>query len=811
MGQKKISKINDDFDLSLLIYILSKTWYVVVISVILFFSGAWLYLRYTPNLYEATAVIQIESENQPDVFQDQAKLYSNFNQLAGKIDFLRSTTFLERALSKLPLDITYHYKGTILRNELYRNSPFLVNIHHFSPDLFGQHIELNFNGNNEINVSYEFRGQLNKHKVSILGEKTIIVAPYFSVDLIIENPKALTNGESYSFVVFSKESIVRETSSKIKASILSEASKTIEIKYQDSHPGKASDVVNMVANDFSEYDKIKKQENADKIINYIDEQLNLLEEELFRSQNDIQDYKKENNIEAFEVRSTQIIQQKIEDLNSEIAKLNYEESILQRINETVRKNEELDIYLFMADIFGSNYQGALSALLANLQSLLMQREQLAYSYTQNSGQIKQLDYQIEIQKKILTESIRSFISNIGVKRKQSQNQLDKFMFELTLQLDNSKALELKKFQRILMINETYYNQLIETKTKYSIAKASYISQNIILEKSRTPAIPISPQRTQIYIFSLLIGLFIGLGYIAYRYLFYSNIDTVSDIRKHSDVALLGVVPHVSQEMVHSLLLVDKEPKSMLAESMRGLRTNMQFISNDSSKKVISITSTVPSEGKTFVAVNLAGIIAYSGKKVIVLDLDMRKPKIHKAFSDPDNLFANNKGMSNILSGMEDYKDCINVSSLPTLHFITAGTIPPNPSELILSDRMTKLIEDLKTEYDYIVTDNPPIGLVTDAMHSLKTADYPIYVFKAGYSKRLFVQNLDYLWDECDIKNLSFVLNSVDNSNNRYGYGKRYGGYYYGSRYSYGYNYGYYEEKTKEKKSKVKKITNLFNF
>ena len=124
--------------------------------------------------------------------------------------------------------------------------------------------------------------------------------------------------------------------------------------------------------------------------------------------------------------------------------------------------------------------------------------------------------------------------------------------------------------------------------------------------------------------------------------------------------------------------------------------------------------------------------------------------------------------------------------------------------------MSKLIEDLKTEYDYIITDNPPIGLVTDAMQTLKTADYPIYVFKAGYSKRIFVQNLDYLWDECNMKNLSFVLNSVDNNNNRSGYGKKYGGYYYSSRYSYGYNYGYYEEKPKEEKKKINKISKLFN-
>ena len=270
---------------------------------------------------------------------------------------------------------------------------------------------------------------------------------------------------------------------------------------------------------------------------------------------------------------------------------------MDKINTSVSGNKDIDVYSFLADIIGSNYQGALSAILTNLQSLLLQREQAAYSYTKESGHVKQLDYQIDIQKRVLTESILSFKNNIDVKAKQLRTELNALTQELLMQVDNTKALELKKFSRIMTINETYYNQLIETKTKYSIAKVGYVSQNIILEKSKTPAVPISPKRNQIYFLSVIVGFLLGIGYIAYRYLFYSNIDTVSDIRKYSNVALLGTIPMVKREMRYSQLLVDKESKSILAEAMRGLRTNMQFISSGSDQGIISITSTIPSEGK----------------------------------------------------------------------------------------------------------------------------------------------------------------------------------------------------------------------
>ncbi len=246
--------------------------------------------------------------------------------------------------------------------------------------------------------------------------------------------------------------------------------------------------------------------------------------------------------------------------------------------------------------------------------------------------------------------------------------------------------------------------------------------------------------------------------------------------------------------------------------MRAIRTNLQFIDNSEGPKVISITSTISGEGKTFVGINLAGIIAYSGKKVVVLDLDMRKPKIHKAFSEPNNIISNSKGMSEILSGIESYKLCIQKSRVDNIDFITAGTIPPNPSELILSDAMDILLDELKKEYDYIIIDNPPIGLVTDAMKNLQRADFPIYVFKSNYSKRFYIANLDFLYNDCNIKKMSLVLNGFDFSNiygDKYGSKKGYGKYStYG--YGYGYGYGYYEDSENESDRRIKNKFSLFS-
>jgi len=795
MSNKKISKINDEFDFLLLMKIIKRHWYVVLLVVGFIVFGSWVYLRYTPNVYEASAIIQVEEEN-PTQFFDQEKMApAANNDLAKKIDFLRSSAFLNIALSKLPLETSYFYNGTILSRELYKDSPFKTQISKIDSSFYGNPIELKFQDKENLTAKY----QINKKNFSI-SSKAINGVFYLntnSFNLLIEitNISGLEFKEKYSIVFHNPQTISSIYLPMLNVNVLNDAAKTIKITVKDNNPHKANDIANVIASEFREYDKLKKQESANNIISYIDEQLALIEDSLYSSEDKIEVYKKNHGIESIELKPLSAIQQKISESENSINKLNYDERLLGDILKSVKAEKNIDIYQFLAQIIGSEYQGSLSVLLTQIQSLLLQKEQLMYDYTANSGQIKQLSYQIEIQKKILSEAIRNFKTNIIAKRSQIKSELTALTNEILMKEDNTKTIELKKLKRVSSINETFYNQLIEAKTKYSILKAGYTSQNIILEQSKSNMEPTSPKKIQTYLIGLLFGLLISFGFIAIKYLFYNEISSIADIAKYTDVPVLGMVPLYPLSLPFSQLIVDKEPKSQLAEGMRTIRTNLQFIDNSEGSKVISITSTISGEGKTFVGINLAGIIAYSGKKVIVLDLDMRKPKIHKAFSEANNIVPNRKGMSEILSGIEPFKSCIQKSRVANIDFITAGTTPPNPSELILSDAMDNLISSLKKEYDFIIIDNPPIGLVTDAMKNMQRADFPIYVFKSNYSKRFYIANLDFLYTECKISKMSLVLNGFDFSSmygGKYGSKKGYGKYSsYG--YGYGYGYGYYEE------------------
>ncbi len=229
-----------------------------------------------------------------------------------------------------------------------------------------------------------------------------------------------------------------------------------------------------------------------------------------------------------------------------------------------------------------------------------------------------------------------------------------------------------------------------------------------------------------------------------NYIKNDKITALHEIHKYSNIEIstLGFIPFVKEKMDISQLIVDKRPKSMLTESFRAIRTNLQFINNDLNSKIIAVSSTISGEGKTFIAINLGGIIAFTGKRVVVIDLDMRKPKIHLALGT-----KNKNGMSEILSKKNKIEDCIKTSSLENLDFITAGTLPPNPSELIISETFDKTLDKLKKAYDIIIVDNPPVGLVTDGIPVLQKADYPIYIFKANYSRKNFVQNVEKLIKE----------------------------------------------------------------
>ncbi len=782
---KKISTLNDELDIKLFLYIAKRNILFPIAFVILAVTGAYLYLRYTQPVFQTSAILQLSTENQASRILPTATLYEE--DIAKQIELLRSSVFLQRALSQLPLEISYYTKGTVLNNELYKNAPFTVDVKVKNPRIYGVPVYIDFSGGGTISMSYTLAGQPQKRLEHKAGN--LLKTPDFEMQVDVFNFRAILEQQnifsrnSYFFVINNPETIASRYASDIRINVLNAAAKTILISSTGTNAQKTSDIVNAIVEEFNIYDLEKKAESANNVLTFIDMQLDLVFDKLTESELELDSFKKEHRIDEASITPLPAMQSRIGDFESQIVNLELEKSIFHEIENSLADEENVDIYRLIAILAGSEFHGSISGRLASLQDLLLEREKILYEVTPGSRQVEAIDYQVSIQKRIILESIITLRNNLESRATDLQSRIQDYEQLLQNRASRYNVIEFSRLQRIHSINERFYNQLVEKKAEYSISKAGYVSQSMILERSRTPGRPIWPIPRNIYISSLMAALFMGLGVILLKYLFYNEIPSLHDVLKYTNAPILGVIPKYKSEIPRNQLLVLKKPKSLIAESLRSIRTNLQFINNEEGSKMVAVTSTISGEGKTFFAMNLAGILAFSNKKVIVIDLDMRKPKIHLGFN-----VENLKGVSTILSGMDQIEDCIQPSRVENLDFITAGPVPPNPSELILTEQMDKMVNQLKKRYDYVIIDNPPVGIVTDGMKSVLMADYPIYLLKANYSKRIFIQNINRLISESAINKLSIVLNAVDQEYSSYGYDKGYAYGYYG-----GYGYGYYEE------------------
>jgi tyrosine-protein kinase Etk/Wzc len=797
--KERISNFSGEFELGLFLFIARKS----IFWIILFFSiatgASYLYLRYTPPIFESSSIIQIQTSNQANKLLNIENVYGSENSLAEAVEVLRSKVFLKRVLSKLPLQTSYFSEGTFKNNELYKSSPFKIEVKGDYSKITGTKIYVDFITPAQGTVNFLYQGR--SYSKNYITNQWISF-PQFDLKITITDYNEIQKQQNavkentFYFTVNDTNSIVNQYFSAVEAKLLNADAKTISIIFKDINPQKAADVVTAMTQEYTAFDIERKSESSKGIIQFIDQQLDVVYDKLKISESSIQDFKKTNKVKDDQEDITSINATRINGLEDQIISLELEENVLNKIESNINNNKSIDTYTLLAMLAGTETESTITTAVNELHKLLIQKEEMLYQVTPNSEAIRAIDFQIDIQKKLLKESIVSIKSNIQIRKENLTKKIAEFEGKYNKLPENE--IEYGRLQRLFSINEKYYTLLLEKKTEYSISKAGFVSQNVVLEKADIPSSPVTPNKKNTFSIYLLIATLLSLFLVLIRYLSHDEINSLNEITKHTSasISILGIIPKSKKEIPVSQLLVDKSPKSIIAESFRSVRTNLQFISNEPGPKTIALTSTISGEGKTFVAINLAGIIAFSGKKVIIIDLDMRKPKIHIGFNT-----HNTKGMSTLLIGKDSIQETVQKSNLENLDFITAGPIPPNPSELIISSKMDELITQLKTIYDFIIIDNPPVGLVSDGISVIQKADYPIYIFRSDYSKRSFIQKLDSLYNEMNIKKLSVILNGVDVERKNYGY--NYG---YGYGYGYGQGYGYYEENIslKTKKNKFKK-------
>lgn len=790
--KQRLENFSNNLDIGLLLNIISKLkwWYVLFFGI----SGiiVFLYLRYSERIYQSQSIIQISNSDANQILQINPISSESNNKIAEAIEQIHSKNFLERIVDALNLQISYYNEGTFKNHELYKNSPYFVDVHIKNNQLFGRKIYVKFlpdlkSGTIEI--------QNNNQNNTIIPFQTNTWIKHDWLDFHIhlnenKNIKSIQQdialNEKTFFIVFTKDAVASYLQKKLEVKPLNDLAQTISIAIKDVNPQKTTEIVNTIAQEYLLYDVERKSESSKNILNFINQQLSIVFEELKNSETKLNEFKKNNNIvntsenNAFNTSQSQIYS----SVQEQLLQIELNEKILDEILNNIQTQKNIDLYQLISLANGTAYDESIKNITSGIQKLLSDKENLLYQVTPNSEQIKMINYQIETQKKLLIETLYALKQKY---RTQYKNLLERKNEVKTQVYPNTETdVELARLTRIYSINEKYYTLLLEKKTEYSISKAGFVSQNIILEKAYNAQF-VSPSKKTSITIGLLSAFLLSFLLIFFKYISNDYIYSLSNITKatNANVSILGIIPKYDKKMEVSQLVVDKNSKSIIAEAFRSIRSNLHFIENKPGSKLIVLTSTISGEGKTFVAVNLAGILEMANNKVIIIDLDMRKPKIDKSMN-----LSNEKGMSTILSGIHKIEECIQQGSLPNLKVITAGPIPPNPSELILSDKMNHVLDYLKSNYDYVIIDNPPIGLVSDATPILQKADIPIYVFRANYSKENFVQIYDRLKNENKISKLSVILNGIDINKKTYGYNYGYG---YGYGYVYGKQSNYYTE------------------
>lgn len=746
------SSPNENIDFNKLKIVIRNNWVWIALIFIAVNAGAYLFIRYTKNIYESESSLKLDIKKDArelgikSMVEDQ-----NLNLLAGEIEIIRSKLFLNRVLDEGNFETSFFSVGRVLNEELYRNAPAAITYLNKNHPLYNTPISFQETSPKGFDISMpgnkKVSGRYNQ-MVSLGG-----------MDLILTRNNKFQKGDEigYFFIVHSRDVLLNEISRNLTAEPLNFNANTVRVSFKDYNPFKAQDVLNKIDTIYLQYSNEQKNLANKQKLDWVTRELGLIEKKM----EDYEDY-----FENF------TLQNKTNDLDEDLRKTIH---AITRIDsqrfEYTRKITELNRLiegvhagkLVLSFALRQSLPEILNRQLDNLQQLQLEQEKLKLSYKEITFAYRQKEKNIEAVRsktKVQLDELRNRWIEDLKRINQQKTALEKEFAGLP-----DKNTEYSKNQRFYKLYEEFYLTLMQSKSEFEIAEAGSIPDFKILSPATYPATPISPNKYMIAGIGLVASIMLSFLFVGIIYLLNNRITNLYELEKVRMAPVLGAVPMSRYLNGQGLHILD-HPKSMVSESIRTLRTNLDFFNLSTAKKVIAISSTVSGEGKSFIAMNLGAVMALSRKKVVLVDLDMRKAKVNLPFKSPDL----SKGVSTILIRKNTWQDSIMNTALENLDYLPSGPHPPNPSELLMNDEFSDLLLDLKKHYDIIILDTPPVGLVTDGIMAMKRADVSLYVFRANYSKKEFLHNLQRIININKFSNITTLLNAVAAPGKTYGYG-----------------------------------------
>lgn len=771
-------------DIKALWRVVAKNWYIVLIFLVLSYVISVFYAYRLTNVYAASTQILLKSfdeYNPGSVISDQGSVYKLYVDNSNEKRIIQSRDLIQQTVKKLKLDVSYYIEGRVKVTEVYEGTPFKVEVININPSFYEKEIQLKILSPSQFKLSFV--------KDDNTFEKTYkfdheVVEPEFSFIIhqngtLNERTVKSLSSINYFFQVHSLNMLVNSYLRSITVEN-PEYTNILQVTMQDVIVERAKQFLDTLSDVYIKNTLKQRIEVNENTVVYIDKQMEDVVGALNSIEDTMQYFRERYNILDLDKEQTEYFN-KLSSFDTQKSVLILYLGALNSLEEYIIQNKDPEF--LPPDVYVNSEDEFLIRSTSELYSKQILRNQTLNSSTEISSPIKNLDKEIDLLKK----NLLTYISNSRVALKSRiadvDNEIAKYVGDIkTIPFKERGLLNIQRKQKV---NEDMYLFLLQKRANTIIGRAAIVPLTKIIETSRSIGL-IKPNKEKITLYFVGVGLILSLLLVFVRVLFYEKVESVEELKQKTDLPILGEILFNSQ-IKELLIAVESDPKSPITESFRTIRTNLQYMAADSASKVIIITSNSPGEGKTFCSINLAAILAKAGKKVLLLELDLHKPRIQKGLDMKSDI-----GISTILINKTGIQECILDTPIENMQVILSGPTPPNASELILSPQMKEIFEYGRQHYDYVITDTPPVGLISDALVMMRLADATLFVINTKFSYRESINNAHEIVAANKFSNFGFILNGVKRKKskyyyNRYAYGYGYG---YGGRYGYGGYSGY---------------------
>lgn len=774
-------------------YLIHWPWFVV--SIIICIACAWGYLRLTTPIYNITATVLIKDEKKGGGANMSSELekmglegfVSSSNNVDNEIEVLRSKSLAREVVNNLGLFVTYMDEDEFPSKELYHTSPVLVSLTHQEADKLPGRMEINMilqpTGALGVQITVgekEYRKQFDKLPAVFPTDEGTVAFFANNDTLSAVRPENITKERHITAFINRPFSVSKGYVNSLSIAPTSKTTSVVVISLENTNTRRGRDYINKLLEMYNINANNDKNEVAQKTAEFIDERIGIISKELGSTEQDLENFKRSAGIT---------------DLSSEaqIALTGNAEYEKKRVENQTQINLVMDLQRYMKgneyEVLPSNIglQDAASAgAIDRYNQMLVERKRLLRTSTENNPTIINLDTSIRAMRTNVQATLDATLKGLQITKEDLAREASRYSRRI-----NDAPTQERQFVSIARqqeIKSGLYLMLLQKREENAITLAATANNAKIIDEALADDNPISPKKTIVYLVALVLGVGLPVGVIYLIGLTKFKIEGRADVEKLTSLPVVGDIP-LADEKTGSIAVFENQ-NNLMSETFRNVRTNLQFML-ENGKNVILVTSTISGEGKSFISANLAISLSLLGKKVVIVGLDIRKPGLNKVFNIPKKEHGITQYLTNTTANLMDFVQPSDINK--NLFILPGGTVPPNPTELLARGGLEKAIETLKANFDYVILDTAPVGMVTDTLLIGRVADLSVYVCRADYTHKAEFTLINELAENNKLPNLCIAVNGLDLNSRKYGYyygyGK-YGKYYgYGKRYGYGYGYG----------------------